>query len=431
MAMTVRHQDVAPLLAAATAARQRGDAAAELKQLNAALAASPDNPQILNALGMRALTDGNPAQARDCFDRAAAADPGQPILWINLATAQRSLGDDEGERRSLDRVFAIDQRHFMARLRKAELHERIGELAQASSAWQIVLSLAAAIDPMPPALGETLDRARAFVRNRSEAFASDMEEGLAAARAEVPAEERQRFDACLDHVFGRRTIYRNECAGTHFPFLPAYEFFDRKHFPWLAELETKTDRIRAELEGVIARSAGMRPYVAMEPGTPQNKWSKLDGSLDWGAFFLWEYGVANAEACALCPETVAALEAVPLARIPGRSPSAFFSILRPHTHIPPHTGVTNIRTVIHLPLIIPAGCALRVGGETREWQVGQALAFDDTIEHEAWNQSDDLRAVLIFDVWNPFVTESERDLLCKYYALADTSQHNPEVIQGL
>lgn len=394
--------------------------------VEAAVAFAPKDPRALNARGMIALGDGALADAVDYFARAAEADPTEPALWMNLARAQRDLGDDEGEGRSLDRALAIDQRHFMARLRKAERHQRLDELAQALPAWQIVLELARAIDPLPPALADVLAKARAFVVERTQDFAAEMESGLADMRAEIPDRERRRFDACLDHMFGRRQIYRNECAGAYFPFLPAYEFFDRELFPWMAALEARTDLIRGELEALIARSVGMRPYVLMEPGTPENKWSPLDGSLDWSAYFLWEYGVPNEEAHALCPNTVAALKAVPQARIPGRAPSAFFSLLRPHAHIPPHSGVTNTRTVIHLPLIVPEGCALRVGGETRPWRIGEAMAFDDTIEHEAWNNSDELRAVLIFDVWNPFLTEAEQKLLCRYFELADASGHNPE-----
>ena len=130
------------------------------------------------------------------------------------------------------------------------------------------------------------------------------------------------------------------------------------------------------------------PMSGRIPARPKNKWTALDHSLDWSACFLWEYGERNEPVCALCPETAAALEALPRNHIPGRAPSAFFSILKAGAHIPPHTGVTNTRAIVHLPLIVPPGCGFRVGGETREWTVGQAFAFDDTIEHEAWNRSD-------------------------------------------
>jgi aspartyl/asparaginyl beta-hydroxylase (cupin superfamily) len=85
-----------------------------------------------------------------------------------------------------------------------------------------------------------------------------------------------------------------------------------------------------------------------------------------------------------------------------------FSLLKPRTRIPPHHGVTNVRLVTHLPLIIPAGCGFRVGNDTRQWIPGKAWVFDDTIEHEAWNDSDKLRVVLIFDIWHPHLTAAER-----------------------
>ena len=95
-----------------------------------------------------------------------------------------------------------------------------------------------------------------------------------------------------------------------------------------------------------------------------------------------------------------------------------FSALAPHTHIPPHNGETNARLVAHLPLIVPDGCKLRVGFEEREWRVGEVLVFDDTIEHEARNDSDELRVVLILDVWNPLLEPNEREMVKSLAAAA-------------
>jgi aspartyl/asparaginyl beta-hydroxylase (cupin superfamily) len=101
-------------------------------------------------------------------------------------------------------------------------------------------------------------------------------------------------------------------------------------------------------------------------------------------------------------------------------------LLRPRKRIPPHTGVTNTRAIVHLPLIVPPGCGFRVGGETREWHEGKAFAFDDTIEHEAWNDSDALRVILILDVWNPHMTEREKELLAEFYQVGDRSGLYPD-----
>ena len=108
------------------------------------------------------------------------------------------------------------------------------------------------------------------------------------------------------------------------------------------------------------------------------------------------------------------LKSIPQPVMPGRSPNAMFSMLAPHTHIPPHTGVSNARLVVHLPLIVPEGCRFRVGSDTRQVREGQAWVFDDTVEHEAWNDSDQLRVVLIFDIWHPDLSPQEQKLVAKF-----------------
>jgi aspartyl/asparaginyl beta-hydroxylase (cupin superfamily) len=115
---------------------------------------------------------------------------------------------------------------------------------------------------------------------------------------------------------------------------------------------------------------------------------------------------------------------MPLCRIPGRAPAVFFSILKAGKTIPPHTGVTNVRAIVHLPLIVPEGCTFRVGGETRSWAEGEASVFDDTIEHEAHNPTAEDRAILILDVWNPYLSEAERAMICRIYEVT-ASQHAP------
>jgi aspartyl/asparaginyl beta-hydroxylase (cupin superfamily) len=423
MAATV---DVEQLVRGAITARQQGDRARELQFLEQALRAAPGHPLVLNARGLRALADQDFAKAEDCFAAADAADPGQTALLMNLATARRGRGDQAGEKAALEAVLAIDQRHMMAQLRLAEWHEAEGNLPTAAEHWRHVLALAPMAEGMAPALVARIAEGRAFVEAQNADFAARLEAGLAEARAVAPADAARRFDACVDTMLGRRRIYVNECSGLHYPFLPADEFFDRAHFPWMAEAEAATPAIRAEFEALLAGDpAAIRPYVRQEKGTPHNRWSALDNRLDWGACFLWEYGVPNAPVLERCPETARMLERLPRNHIPGRAPTAFFSLLRPKTRIPPHTGVTNTRAIIHLPLIVPDGCGFRVGGETRQWQEGVAFAFDDTIEHEAWNDSDDLRVVLIFDVWNPHLSAAEQQLLVRFFAAADETGHNP------
>ena len=198
----------------------------------------------------------------------------------------------------------------------------------------------------------------------------------------------------------------------HFPRLPALEFYERTEFPWLAAFEAATEQIRGELLQCLARDAdGVVPYVDYPAGAPLNQWRELNRSRRWGAYYLIKGGIRQDQRLAQCPQTAALLAAAPLAEVPGEAPTAFFSILEPRTRIPPHTGVTNTRLVVHVPLVVPPGCGFRVGSETREWRPGQAWVFDDTLEHEAWNGSDEPRAILILDIWNPFLTAAERALV--------------------
>lgn len=375
-----------------------------------------------NSYGMRALNEGAFDAAIAYFERAAALDPEAGPLWRNLATAHRNKGDAEGERAALEQALDCDRTDFMAWLRKAELHERLGETTPAMTAWSGVLQMAVQFDPLPEGLAPVLDHAQRYVAEQGARISDHIESRLGADIDDCDETSRRRLRAFAAVAAGKRRIYHNECLGLNYPFLPADEFFDNHHFPWFAAIGGQTDAIRAELVGLIENGAeAMRPYVRMEKGTPDNKWSGLDHNLDWTACFLWEYGQPNLPVLERCPATRAAIEMVPRADIPGRAPNVFFSILRPHAHIPPHTGVSNTRAIIHLPLIVPEGCGFRVGGETRQWVEGQAFAFDDTIEHEAWNNSDQLRAVLIFDVWNPHLSKEEQDMIARFYAETDTA----------
>ena len=388
----------------------------------------PNGPAALNALAVKRLAAGAPLEAAALLSRAIAADPRAPELHLNLARAHRDAGDAAAERAALDAALAIDARHFSGRVRSAQWHERAGDLAAAAADWSGVLQMSVALRPEQAAqVQPLLAHGREVVADWTGKLAEAVDVGLADVRADALPAERRRFEACVDAALGRRRVYHPAPFGMHFPFLPAEEFFPRETLPFLPELERHTDAIRAEAEALLAAGGdGFAPYVANPPGTPADKWSELDHSTRWSALYLWKYGRPDEAAHARFPATAAALAAIPLNDIPGRGPTAFFSLLTAGTRIPPHTGVTNTRAIVHLPLIVPDGCGFRVGGETRAWRVGEAFGFDDTIEHEAWNDSAEPRVVLICDVWNPYLTETERDLLRAYYRAADASGLNPE-----
>jgi aspartate beta-hydroxylase len=183
-------------------------------------------------------------------------------------------------------------------------------------------------------------------------------------------------------------------------------------FPWAAALEAQTDAIREELRAALeAEGSDFTPYITYRPGDPVNQWADLNHSKRWSHYGLWRNGQPDSAHLARCPLTAKALEGVDMADIGGLCPNAMFSALAPHTEIPPHTGETNARLVVHLPLIVPEKCTYRVGFEHRGWTEGELLIFDDTLEHTARNDSDQLRVVLIFDIWNPLLAPEEREMV--------------------
>lgn len=396
-------------IAQAAQARKAGDLATAKRLLREALAADPTSPAALNALGLLALAEGDPRAASEWLSRAVQYDPGAPPVWLNLAVAQGGMGDTEGELASLDRALGIEPYLVPALFRKGQALERLGRIGEAVRSYRAMLATVGEAN-VPDTLRPALDHARKLVAAAGEARFGAMREQLETVAEAHPGEDLSRVRAYAEQLAGIRRVYQQQPTGGHFPFLPAIEYFDRALLPWLSVLEAATDAIRAELLSLWRDDdqTGFRPYVAFDATTPANQWAELNHSPRWSAWFLWENGVRDDAACARCPATAEAVGRVPMIDIAGKSPSVMFSVLKPRTRIPAHTGTTNVRTTVHLPLVVPEGCGFRVGATTRQWREGEGWAFDDTIEHEAWNDSDHPRAILILDVWNPLLSAAER-----------------------
>ena len=394
---------------AAGAAGRTGDADQLLAR---AAQVAPGHPAVLNELGLRMMQRGDAVRARELFLRATQADPNHPSLWSNLAASLNALNLWREETEAVERALALDPRHLASLLQKAALIEARGDARNAARAYRNALAtLPPGVTPSE-AVTDAVQRARDAVRADEAALAAAIEERVAGMRERHGGGTFQRAERCFDLMTGKRRRYLPDPTFTYFPQIPAVEFFDRAEFPWLDAIEAATAEIRAELTAVlISDRAGLEPYIDYPGGVPLDQWKELNKSRRWSAYFLWNQGVAQPAHLARCPRTVQALQGAPRCEVAGHAPTTFFSVLHAGTHIPAHTGVTNTRLTVHLPLIVPPDCSFRVGSETREWIPGKAWVFDDTIEHEAWNRSDSPRAVLIFDIWNPFLSVAERDLV--------------------
>jgi aspartate beta-hydroxylase len=376
-----------------------------------ALARAPQQPLVLNAAGGHMFRTGNAARARHLYERALASDGKSKVLWTNLAAACRALGDFKAESEALEKALALEPRYVLALLQKGDLMERLGKPKAAAMVYEGALA-AATRGPIPQQLSSALAHARDVVlanRRDMEAF---LDQEVAPVVRQHAAADQHRYSACRDVLLGKRRVYASEPKSMLFPYLPAIEFFPREDFSWLDALEKATDDIATEAESVLATDrTGFAPYVDFPPGTPIDQWAPLNRSMDWSTYSLWHDGTPVEDHISKCPKTAAVLARLPLCDVPGYAPGAYFSVLRPRTRLPAHTGTTNTRSIVHLPLVIPERCGFRVGSQVRAWERGKAWVFDDTIEHEAWNDSDRTRIILIFDIWNPLLTAAERDLV--------------------
>jgi ornithine lipid ester-linked acyl 2-hydroxylase len=180
---------------------------------------------------------------------------------------------------------------------------------------------------------------------------------------------------------------------TRFSLVPEQPFLDPSGFAWTQMLENNLDSIRTELDEVMRHRNDLPNFQDISPD--QKNLSQDDG---WKTYFFYAYGFKAWKNCRRCPETTRLLK-----QVPGMK-TAFFSILAPGKHLPPHRGPYKGVLRYHLGLIIPQpelSCGIRVDAETRHWKEGKSLIFDDTYMHEAWNDTDRDRVVLFMDFVRP------------------------------
>ena len=338
---------------------------------------------------------------------------------IDMAIDQPSPPINEIE---ADRCLVTNRSDIMATLAKADHRMLAGDYRAASAFYGAVGRLAEA--------GAAINRSE-LLRACDAAlwldqrFAAVLHEGLAAAGLS-PDNRHPQFQKSLEIMMGQR---RRDRVFTHFPQLPQSYFYpdlpqvdfaDNAAGQWRAEVEQQADTILSEACSLLSEPANFLPYVQQTSARPQGDVHGLLDNPDWSTCYLTDRGQPIAERVARAPVTFQTLNTkVPLCRIGSRAPSIMFSLLRAHAQIAPHTGMINTRFVCHLPLIVPRGCGFRVGEETRAWRVGELMVFDDSVEHEAWNNSEQDRLVLIFDVWRPELSEQERAQITALFAVVD------------
>ena len=361
--------------------------------------------------GMDAMGRGDSALARAQFQLIIDAGQADAQVWLAMALACQAQGDAVAFERAVDQVLAQDPRNLRAALMKADSLAARGDKRGAMSFYALVSGLVPEdLAGLPPQVVGEVTRARSTLEALNVGVFDDLRAGLVA-RGYQPDGSNPRFDEALALLSGEKQRYVSTPRSFFFPGLANIQFFPRQMFPWIEALEAATDDITAELMALMAGENVFAPYIEAETNRPTNTADPMLNNTNWSACYLWRGGQVVPEIAARCPKTMAALEHLPLEQVAGRAPFVLFSKLAPGARIEPHTGFHNTRLVCHLPLIVPPGCMFRVGNETREWVKGKVWTFDDTIEHEAHNGSDQTRVVLIFNVWRPELTLEERELV--------------------
>jgi len=363
----------------------------------------------------RLVAAGQLAAAAEHLMSKLARDGGQAPEWLKLAGLQRALKQPRQALGSVHQALAMVPLDLVALTMRAGLLQHLGD-ADAAQAWAEAIAQKPDGE-LPPPLAAALATGERFHAVWQEERGKRLEAAARSARDQADEDAAWRIGRFADTIVRKARVYHSEPTHFAYPGLVEREFHPRASFPWIAALESQTDAIREEALALL-RSDGrlLEPYIQYEEREALAQWRPLNRNPDWGALHLWRQGRRVPANAGRAPRTMAALSALGLRDVPGASPNAMFSLLAPGTVIPPHVGVDNTRLVCHLPLVVPPGCWFRVGADTRAWQEGRVLVFDDTIEHEAVNPTDSLRIVLILDIWHPGLSAIEREAVAAMVA---------------
>lgn len=324
-----------------------------------------------------------------------------------------------------DKRLSADNQNASAMLAKADHRLLKNDYRAASAYYSAALQILQRMQMTATVRRDAL-RAQGAMQWLNQKFKQLLIDGLNA-KGFTQEKRHNNFQQSLDMMLGIRQRPAVSMAYPQTPLSFFYngtkycEFADTDDFLWKEAIVKNFKSIREEAIGLLENKESFSAYIKSQSQRPQGDVHGLLDNGDWSTLYLWENGGPVADVVAQCPVTYKVItEHVPLCMITSRAPSIMFSLLRAGSKIPPHTGMLNTRFICHLPLVVPDKCGFRVGRETREWIEGELMVFDDTVEHEAWNDSDQDRLVLIFDIWRPEITVEEQAQIYALFEIVDS-----------
>lgn len=369
------------------------------------------------------LAADRPAEALALFSAMPAQGPAAAVRLIGSALAARKLGQTDLLASSLQSLLAQDPGSLWGNLLQGEFLATRGDRIAALSFLMNAVRIAEQHGALPAELANEVAKAKGYCSEFSALLESRIR-GAVGTDGDSNTHDLTLFRQSLDILFGRRQIYLQSPRYYYYPGLPQRQFFPVESFDWVPLLEAQCTNIRNEAMNLLQDATTFQPYLQSDPSRPRKLQDGMMDNPDWSACYLIRNGEVVEEVAARCPATMAAIRTLPLCDLPRRSPSVLFSLLKPGAHIPAHCGLANIRLIGHLPVVTPRNCHFRVGNEVREWTQGKVWLFDDSIEHEAWNRSNEPRIILLFEVWRPELSIAEQRAIQALFAGLDEANQD-------
>ena len=369
--------------ALAAFAQDRDDFDQACSLLTAALKHAPEDTAVLLSLAQVLWQLGLIDDALRVFESIVKLDPNHHVAWLLLADIRDISGNADGALRA--RYQAVSR-------------------AQAQGQWVNRESTDSAMLEVVMRNIEQLRKGERQAYFDSYQNLRDSYGGAAFARVE------HALNGYLGEWDATPPDSRQRPKFFYFPDLPQGPYHDPMLHSWAPALREAWLDIRQEAVDLLALDRDFESFLGLKPGQSREGYvGGANPNAAWDAYFFYRHGKRYDENNLRCPKTSAALDAVELCHVARQAPEVCFSVLRPQSTIVAHYGVTNTRLVMHLPLIVPRGCALNIiGAGEHHWREGELMMFDDTFQHEAWNNSDEPRLIVLMDCWNPHLTELER-----------------------
>lgn len=368
--------------------------------------------------GLDYLQQGNMPQAFEHLLMARNEGEKNPRAALAMAIVARSLSKFDQCLSAIDDYLVEYPRDINANIIKADALSGQGKIKTAATFYMGALKLAHGQNQLSPQLKQELMRAQEACQKTQQLFEDEMQQCIE--RLGFTGHSRDnRVHQALDILMGKKQLYPQRPTAFYLPELPHRQFYPPEEFQWAEAILEGKDTIKQELQSLLNDDNLFEPYVDHNPNAAQTGDLGFYKNKSWSSFHLYRSGRKIAENIERCPKTFDIVSQAPIPTIAGRSPNILFSQLQPGTHIQPHHGEINVRLLCHLPLIVPDGCFLRVGNDKRTVKENELMIFDDTIEHEAKNNSSSRRIVLIFDVWRPEIADDEKPVLSEIFKTID------------